>query len=224
MADRRLELVSFELCPYVQRAAITLIEKGVPFERTHVDLSAKPDWFKALSPLGKVPLLKVGDDIVLFESIPILEYLDDVYAPRLHPEDPVERARDRAWIEFGSSILADIWVIETTSDLPAYRAKLGQVRIKFERLEAELGDGPFFHGTAFCIIDAVYAPIFRYFDVFETIAPMRPFTGLSKLTAWRCALDRRPSVQQAVVADYGERLVAFVVKHGGALAKATTRS
>lgn len=224
MADPRLELVSFELCPYVQRAAITLIEKGVPFERTYVDLSAKPDWFKALSPLGKVPLLKIGDDIALFESVPIVEYLDDVYAPRLHSADPIERARDRAWIEFGSSILADIWVIETTSDLTAYEAKLAQVRSKFERLEAELGDGPFFHGTSFRIIDAIYAPIFRYFEVFEIIAPMRPFADLPRLSAWRDALSRRPSVKQAVVNDYAERLIAFVAKHDGVLAKAMTEA
>jgi glutathione S-transferase len=54
MTDARLTLVSHHLCPYVQRAAIALTEKGVPFERRHVDLSTKPDWFLAISPLGKV--------------------------------------------------------------------------------------------------------------------------------------------------------------------------
>jgi glutathione S-transferase len=51
------ELVSHHLCPYVQRAAIVLTEKGVSFKRTLIDLDNKPDWFKAISPLGKVPLL-----------------------------------------------------------------------------------------------------------------------------------------------------------------------
>src|SRR5688500_11991503 len=71
-----LTLVSFDLCPYVQRAAIALSEKGVPFARREVDLTNKPDWFKAISPLGKVPLLQVGDE-VLFESAVIVEYLED---------------------------------------------------------------------------------------------------------------------------------------------------
>jgi glutathione S-transferase len=63
---RAYHLISHDLCPYVQRAVITLCEKGVSFERTYVDLANKPDWFLAISPLGKTPVLKIGDE-VLFE-------------------------------------------------------------------------------------------------------------------------------------------------------------
>lgn len=218
MPAQALTLVSFELCPYVQRAAITLAEKGVPFERLYVDLAHKPAWFKALSPLGKVPLLQVGDD-VLFESAPIVEYLDELHEPRLHPTDAIERARHRAWIEFGSSILADIWVVETTSDEAAFDTKLALIRQKFERLEAELGEGPYFSGRTFRVVDAVFAPIFRYFDVFEPMAPMTVFDGLAKVVAWRATLAQRPSVQAAVVPDYAERLRAFVHRHAGVLSR-----
>lgn len=55
-----ITLVSFALCPYVQRAAIVLAEKNVPFTRIDVDLDDKPDWFRAISPLGKVPLLQIA--------------------------------------------------------------------------------------------------------------------------------------------------------------------
>jgi glutathione S-transferase len=106
-----LTLVSHHLCPYVQRAAIALAEKEVRFERIVVDLSEKPRWFRALSPLGKVPLLKVargGSDAVIFESAVILEYLEETHARPLHPADPLERARHRSWIEFGSQILNGI--------------------------------------------------------------------------------------------------------------------
>jgi len=102
-----LTLVSHHLCPYVQRAAITLTETGVPFERIYVDLSNKPDWFVALSPLGKVPLLRVGADereAVLFESNVICEYIEETQpGPKLHPGDPLERALHRGWMEFGSA-------------------------------------------------------------------------------------------------------------------------
>jgi len=110
-------LISHTMCPYVQRAAIALTEKAVAFERVYVDLSNKPDWFKAISPLGKVPLLRVrrggdevegGDEVVLFESVAILEYLEDTQPHPLHPADPVVRARHRAWMEVGSSMLNDI--------------------------------------------------------------------------------------------------------------------
>jgi len=57
----RPRLISHKLCPYVQRAVIALTEKGVAFERIDVDLANKPDWFLRLSPLGKTPVLQVGD-------------------------------------------------------------------------------------------------------------------------------------------------------------------
>ena len=50
-----LTLISHRLCPYVQRAVISLTEKSALFKRVDVDLANKPDWFKAISPLGKTP-------------------------------------------------------------------------------------------------------------------------------------------------------------------------
>jgi glutathione S-transferase len=212
-----LTLVSFDLCPYVQRAAIVLAEKGVPFERIDVDLSDKPDWFRAISPLGKVPLLKVGD-AVLFESAPIVEYLEETKGPALHPGDPLEKAKHRAWMEFASSILADLWTIETTKDQAAFDAKVAAVREKFARIESTLGDGPYFAGASFSIVDAVFAPVFRYFDVFDAFADLGIFAATPKVRAWRQALAARPSVRAAVVPDYADRLRAFLRRHDGHLA------
>ena len=48
-----LTLVSHHLCPFVQRPAIALAEKGVAFNRIDVDLANRPDWFLAMSPLGR---------------------------------------------------------------------------------------------------------------------------------------------------------------------------
>lgn len=212
-----LTLVSFDLCPYVQRAAIALAEKGVPFERRDVDLANKPDWFKAISPLGKVPLLQVGDE-VLFESAVIVEYLEDTQAPRLHPAEPLARARHRAWMEVGSSILADIWTLETTPDREAFDAKAALLRDKFQRLELELGDGPHFDGERFSLVDAVFAPAFRYFDVFDRFVDLGTFADLPKVQAWRRALAARPSVRGAVVVDYEARLEAFLRRQSSWLA------
>ncbi len=214
-----LRLVSHHLCPYVQRAAIALAEKGVPFERINIDLAAKPDWFLKISPLGKVPLLQVGQD-VLFESSVICEYLEETQpGQKLHPADPLRRARHRGWMEFGSSILADLWVFETTQDQVALEAKSKVLASKFATLEAELGDGPFFAGAHFSLVDAVFAPIFRYFDLFDRLADHRIFDGLPKVTGWRQALAARPSVKGAVADDYADRLMAFLEKHDAVLLK-----
>ena len=100
----RLVLVSHPLCPYVQRVAILLAEKGVPFERRDIDLRDKPRWFLEVSPLGKTPVLLV-DGQPGFESAVICEYLDETASPRLHPADPLRRAQHRSWSEFGSAVL-----------------------------------------------------------------------------------------------------------------------
>jgi glutathione S-transferase len=205
----KLTLVSHYLCPYVQRVAIALAEKGVAFERVYVDLSAKPEWFIAHSPLGKTPLLKVDDD-VLFESAVICEYLEDTLPHPLHPKDPLERARHRGWMEFGSAILGDIWGLETAKDAAGVERKADDIRRKFEWLEASLGDGPFFAGSRFHLVDAVFGPVFRYFDVFDELADVGVMATVPKVRAWRTALAQRPSVREAVTADYGDRLRDFL--------------
>src|SRR4051812_45459026 len=91
-----LTLISHHLCPYVQRVAIVLQEKGLSFERIDIDLADKPDWFLRVSPLGKTPVLLV-DGEAIFESAVICEYLDDSVAPRLHPTPVLARARHRGW-------------------------------------------------------------------------------------------------------------------------------
>ncbi|AYG67674.1 MULTISPECIES: glutathione S-transferase family protein [unclassified Rhizobium] len=224
MSDAKLILVSHYLCPYVQRAAITLAEKSVPFEICYVDLSAKPDWFLAISPLGKVPLLIVrqgdGSETVLFESAVICEYLEETQSgARLHPADPLARARHRGWIEFGSSILSDLWGFETAKDEGAYEAKRKALIEKFGRVDAELSDGPFFAGKAFSLVDAVFAAIFRYFEVFDAITPTGIFDALPRVMAWRAELALRQSVRDAVTQDYPDRLKAFLVNHDAWLLK-----
>ena len=204
-----LTLVSHELCPYVQRAAIALDEKGVAFERINIDLANKPDWFRAISPLGKVPLLKVGD-VVIFESAVILEYLEETQQGPLHPADPLQRAEHRSWIEFGSTILNDIWAFYTAADEAALQAKARMLTEKFARLEQRLGDGPYFDGARFSLVDAVFGPVFRYFDAFDRIADFGILADKPKVAAWRRALAQRPSIVRAVKADYPERLWQFL--------------
>jgi glutathione S-transferase len=211
----RLQLVSHALCPYVQRAAIVLAEKGVPFERIDVDLSAKPAWFLALSPLGKTPVLQV-DGEALFESAVICEYLDQTLPPRLHPAEALARARERAWMEFGSAVLAGIAVLYNAADEAALQAARARLRQRFEQVEGACVAGPWFAGERFGLVDAVFGPVFRYFEV---IPPEGLFDGLPRVQAWRAALAQRPSVRDAVAADYAARLTAFLHARDSALAR-----
>jgi glutathione S-transferase len=203
-----LKLVSHKLCPYVQRAVIALTEKGVPFKRIDIDLANKPDWFLKVSPLGKTPVLLVGEHAI-FESAVILEYLEETQAHQLHPADALRRAEHRAFIEYGSAVLNDIAGLYSAPDEAAFKAKATQLEQRFARLETRLV-GPWFDGETFSLVDAVFGPVFRYFDVFDAIGDFGILAGKPKLAQWRANLAARPSVQSAVGANYPALLRDFI--------------
>jgi glutathione S-transferase len=212
-----LTLISHALCPYVQRASIALGEKAVAFERVYVDLANKPAWFEALSPLGKTPVLKVGNTAI-FESAVILEYLEDTEPPALHPADPLRRAEHRALIEYGSAILNDIWAFYAAPDAMTFAAKRARLTSRFEWLEPRVAT-PWFAGDRFSLVDAAFAPIFRYFDVFDSIESFGILAAKPNLARWRDTLAARPSVRLAVGVDYNVRLWAFLGARNGHLAR-----
>jgi glutathione S-transferase len=205
----RLKLISHKLCPYVQRAVIALTEKGVAFERVDIDLANKPDWFPKISPLGRTPVLQVGD-AAIFESAVILEYLEETEPKPLHPADPLQRAEHRGWIEFGSTVLSDVAGLYSAADEAAFKAKAAQLEARFARLEARVAASPWFDGENFSLVDAVFGPVFRYFDVFDEIGDFGILTDKPKLARWRISLAARPSVKSAVSAEYPALLRDFL--------------
>jgi glutathione S-transferase len=218
-----LKLISHMLCPYVQRAVIALTEKGVAFERIDIDLANKPDWFVAISPLGKTPVLQVGD-VPVFESAVILEYLEETQLNPLHPADPLTRAEHRAWIEFGSTVLNDIAGFYAAPDEASFKARASQLEARFARLEARVAAAPWFDGEKFSLVDAVFGPVFRYFDVFDEIADFGILAAKPKLARWRKALAARPSVRMAVRSDYSALLRDFVERRNSWLSGLQARA
>ena len=131
-------LVSFKTCPWVQRSAIILREKNTPFELRHIEPDNRPDWFLAISPHKKVPVLTVDDTISLFESNAINEYLDETIEPRLHPEDPVARARNRAWTDYVPTFSSSVTGCAYAANEEAYKAAIAKIFEVFGRLEKAL--------------------------------------------------------------------------------------
>jgi glutathione S-transferase len=214
----KLKLISHKLCPYVQRTVIALTEKGVPFERIDVDLASKPDWFVKISPLGKTPVLLV-DETPIFESAVILEYLEETQPRPLHPRDPLQRAAHRGWIEFGSAVLSDIAGLYVAKDKATFDSKVTSLSDKFARLEQRAAAGPWFDGERFSLVDAVFGPVFRYFDEFDTIGDFGILTGKPNIAAWREALAQRSSVIGAVGVDYPVLLRDFIARRNSYLSE-----
>ena len=198
-------LVSFKSCPWVQRVAIVLREKGLGFDFIHIESDDRPDWFGAVSPHNKVPVLLIGDDAALFESDAINEYLDESHGPRLHPEDPVQRALNRAWIAFSPSF-ADIASGHAYAESEAgYDKAVAQIPALFAKMEAALqrsGAGPFFNGAAYSLVDAAYAPFLQRHLFLERIRRIGVIDNHPRLRAWAEAIVARPSTHSFPPAEY----------------------
>ena len=211
MALPKLKLISFTLCPYVQRAMIVLNEKNIPFDIEYIDLSEPPPWFYDISPLEKVPVLLV-DDEPLFESMVICEYLDEITEGSLYPDDAFKRATNRAWIEFGSDILSTTFEFYTTEDGKRFKNLTNTLMDRFEVLEDEISDGTYFNGEEFSMVDAVYAPVFRYHNRIAQYKDYGFFEDAPRIKAWGDKLLERSSVIKSVPETYEQDMSNYIKK------------
>lgn len=209
----QLELISFKTCPFVQRAAITLGYKEVAYKITYIDLAQPPDWFLEISPLGKVPLLKVDDEI-LFESAVINEFIDDVSGGELQPKDPLARAKNRAWIEVASAMLDSDYMMKTAMDKKEHKKHRDALATQMVRLENQLGDGPWFNGAAFSLVDTAFAPLFTHQAILNAKLSVLDENTMPKLHRWSKRLLDLPSVKYSVVSDFESIYAADLKDYG----------
>ena len=184
---------------------ILLRAKDIDFKVTYINLREKPDWFLEISPHGKVPVLVVGEE-PLFESNAIAEFLDEMVSPRLHPEDPIKRARNRAWTDFVADFAKGLSGIYYTKSLEEFEAGLEAAPAKLEKLEEAIAnergnDGPFFNGGELCLVDAAYAPFLQRFQLVEDKLQTGLLEAFPLVKAW----------SQALLAD--DRVTGSVVSH-----------
>jgi glutathione S-transferase len=209
MSLPKLKLISFTLCPYVQRSMIVLKEKNVPFDIEYIDLSAPPPWFYDISPLEKVPVLLVNEE-PLFESMVICEYLDEITQGSLYPQDPFQKAKNRAWIEFGNDILSTTYAFYSTDDEKKFNHQKNILIDRFEVLEDVISDATYFNDDTFSMVDAVYAPVFRYHQRIASYKDYGLFEDAPKVKAWGDRLLQRPSVIQSVPESYTQDMTNYL--------------
>lgn len=193
----KLELVSFKLCPFVQRAIIILKKQKIDYDITFINPMDPPDWFKEISPTGQVPLLKANDEVI-FESSVISEFANDISDTDLHPSDAIQKAKNRAWIEFSSSMFDDMFNILTGNEESYIKAK-GSLFAKLAKVEAIKGAEAFFNGEDFSMIDAAFAPIFmRLSWINEFTDDALSLAEFSNLSAWSEAILAVNEVKDSV--------------------------
>jgi glutathione S-transferase len=209
----QLHLISFKTCPFVQRAVITLKHKEIDYDITFIDLADPPDWFIELSPLKKVPVLKV-DDEVLFESAVINEYLDEITGGELQPSDSLARAKNRAWVEFASNMLGNLYMMKMSKDEERYNKYRDTLVDQLHRVEKRLGDGPWFNGDEFSLADTAFAPFFRQNSVAQNRMSVIDPASMPKVTAWGERLLALPEVRDSVVDEFDDLYLAAMKKNG----------
>ena len=204
--------------------------KDVEFEVTFINLLEKPEWFLKISPHGKVPVLKVGNE-VLFESNAIAEFLDETVPPRLHPENAVERARNRAWTDFVpsfASALTGIYYTKTqagpiskTSPFTLKRPLLISISLRVYWLltkalkempkveeaiaaQRQLNNGPYFNGSTLSLVDAAYAPFLQRFMIVDKFLKTKLLEQFPLLKEWTDFLITNELVTGAVAPEFLE--------------------
>ena len=185
---------------------IVLHAKEVEFEVTYINLREKPDWFLHISPHGKVPVLTV-DESPLFESNAIAEYLDETIVPHLHPEDPLKRARNRAWTDFVPDFSRQLGTITYAKDAEALEEAMDKVPKTLSRLETAIekerdNEGPYFNGPDLSLVDASYAPFLQRFSIAEKIMQSGLFQNFPNLQNWTDALLHNESVKNSVAPSF----------------------
>ncbi|MET1253574.1 glutathione S-transferase family protein [Aliikangiella maris] len=190
MSLQPIELISFSVCPYVQRSVITLLKKEIDFKISFIDLANKPDWFLKISPLGKVPVLKYGDTVI-FESAVINEFLDEVTPSSLLPTDPLEKAVMRGWIEFSGQVLLSHYGTMIANTHEDFQKSLADLKSKLGRLEEIASDNAtYFNGQSFTLLDSAIAPLFvrlNYYLKYFQIDVLSDFPKLNAISRYLCA-------------------------------------
>jgi glutathione S-transferase len=196
-------LCSFKTCPWVQRAAIVLRAKKIEYEINYIDRDNRPEWFLKVSPHSKVPVLVIDGKESLFESNAIAEYLDETVPPRLHPEDPLARARNRAWTDYVPDFAEAISSTAYSNTEDEFAKNAVAIAKPFGKLDDALSrrgnDGPYFNGPKFSLVDAAYAPFLQRYTFMDRLKPVGAMEKFTRLAAWRDALLASPAVKASTV-------------------------
>lgn len=198
-----LALYGHPFSSYTWKVLIALWSDETPFDFLMVDGEhpANVGELQRHWPFGQFPLL-LDDGQPVIESTCIIEHLQARHpGPNAwFPEGDLGR-RVRFLDRFFDQRVMDKMAVsvfdairpEAERDPAGVARSLDQLRIAYDWLEANLGDGPWAAGDAFTLADCAAAPSLFYADWVEEIGPGRP-----RLAAYRARLLAHPIVARAV--------------------------
>jgi len=217
-----MKIVSFEICPFVERVRAMLQAKNVPYDIDYIDLSNKPDWFLEVSPNGQVPILITDDNQVLFESDAIVEYLDEVFGTPLSSEDPVQKAQDRAWSYLASKNYLVQCSAQRSPDAPTLDERAAKLSTALQKIETRLEASRYANGDALGMVDIAWLPLLHRASLIERQSGYDFLQGFPKVKRWQRDLLATGIAETSVSDDFIARFNAFYLAEStflGQLAK-----
>ena len=217
-----MKIVSFKICPFVQRVTALLEAKGAGYDIEYIDLGNKPQWFLDVSPNGQVPVLITDDRQVLFESDAIVEYLDEVVDPPISSNDPIKKAQDRAWSALASKHYLVQCSAQRSPDAQTLEERAAHLSTAFGKIEARLGEGRYANGDTMGMIDIAWLPLLHRASIIERQSGYDFLHDFPRVKRWQRNLLATKIAEQSVSEDFEERFNAFYLAEStylGRLAK-----
>ncbi|OUR76266.1 glutathione S-transferase [Alphaproteobacteria bacterium 46_93_T64] len=197
-----IKIVSFKICPFVQRVTALLEAKKIPYEIEYISLKDKPDWFLALSPTGQVPLLVTEAGSALFESDAIVEYVDEISKPLEENLTPEQRAVNRAW----SYQASKHYLVQCSAMQSGNRESLEEKKKKldsaFSKVEKKLEGGPFFGGINIGNVDIAWLPLLHRAAIIQNHSDYDFLEKFPKVKRWQAALSDTELYEKSVAVDF----------------------
>ncbi|MDD2034413.1 glutathione S-transferase [Pseudomonas sp. FP1154] len=211
-----LKLYGFSVSNYYNMVKLALLEKGLPFEEVPFYGAQTPDVL-AISPRGKVPVLKTEQGFINETSV-ILEYIEQTQPGKaLLPSDPFERAQVLAlcreielYIELpGRACYAEAFFGISVPDAIKEKTKT-ELLLGFASLGRHGKFSPYVAGDSLSLADLYFLYSVslacqvgrKVFDI-DLLADMPAAKGLME------RLEQNPNVQR-IAADREAEMPAFL--------------
>ncbi|MGR5298737.1 glutathione S-transferase family protein [Vibrio mediterranei] len=205
-----IKIVSFKICPFVQRVTAALEAKRIPYEIEYISLKDKPQWFLDISPNGQVPVMVTESGTALFESDAIIEYIEDEYGPIEQGVSNEQRALDRAWSYSGSKHYLAQCGTMSSKDKETFEERAEKLIKAFQKAENQLsGNTKFFKSDAFSNVDMAWLPLLHRAAIVKAHSGYDFFCGLPKMQAWQRNIMESGLVEKTVTSDFETRFADF---------------
>ncbi|MGV3278818.1 glutathione S-transferase family protein [Rickettsiales bacterium LUAb2] len=205
-----LTLVGSLSSPYVNKVSALLWAKNIKYKHIHINLDKKPDWFIEKSPFGKVPLLILENEKILFESDAICEYIDYSYDPKLLADDLLEKTDIKAacyTINNGITLTVNMLFSKDKAYFKLYLIKLQQL---LKNLENLITDEKYMINNKLSMADIYLAVMLIRLKYFENHTKILIFSNLTKLSTIAKHLLNTSWLLSSLPENYEDKFIKLI--------------